>query len=322
MKFESRRRVEKIINFETPDRVAFNFWMDRKRMAEFDQKYGNNFRISHYDADIVESFAMIEYPQGQFEHGANSSWLAEPLFTSFADADTIKLPDPHNSNIYATIKEDISKYPDKAVIVDLPNVLTISEAMCPQTQLYMEMITAADDVKRLFNRLSDIMAAVAEQVCKMDITALYVMDDCACNKGLLMSPAMLREFVVPNWKKVIDVAHAHNKPVFFHSDGNLQEIFGLFADELKVRMLNPLQPNLQDVESFKKTYYGKTGIYGGIDTGTLHEKKPEEIKKHVRELFEKAGGGGGLIISTHDIDYSITDEQLDAFVSAIKSCAY
>jgi uroporphyrinogen decarboxylase len=196
------------------------------------------------------------------------------------------------------------------------------ESMRPQVELYMDMFTYPNELKKLCHKLSDLMATVSEKVCKMDITALYVMDDCACNKGLLISPATLREFVLPHWKKVIDVAHKHGKPVFFHSDGNLREIWDVFADELRVRMLNPLQPNLQDVREFKNKYYGKTGIYGGIETGIVHMMSPKQIREHVRDLFEKAGRGGGLIMSTHDIDYSITDERLDIFVDSIKSCEY
>ena len=42
------------------------------------------------------------------------------------------------------------------------------------------------------------------------------------------------------------VQHAAGKPVFFHSDGRVVELYEVLADELKVRMLNPLQPDLQD----------------------------------------------------------------------------
>jgi uroporphyrinogen decarboxylase len=166
------------------------------------------------------------------------------------------------------------------------------------------------------------MAEQAERLCKMDITALYVMDDVACNHGLLMSPAQVREHILPHWKKVIDVAHAHGKPVFFHTDGKVEELYDVFADELKIRMLNPLQPDLQDVGAFSDQYKGRTGIYGGLNTGRIHMMTPGEIRAHVFDLFEKSGQGGGLIVSSHDLDISTTEEQLEALVGAIKECTY
>ena len=53
MPMTSRERVERAIRFEKPDRVPFNFWMDRRRMTELDARYGADFRPRHYGADIV-----------------------------------------------------------------------------------------------------------------------------------------------------------------------------------------------------------------------------------------------------------------------------
>lgn len=318
----SRERVERAIRFETPDRVPFNFWMDRRRMAEFDAKFGDNFRVSHYGADVVESFAIPPFPTGKMESGMGTQWLVEPLFECFTQADQIALPDPSDPDLLKLIEQDLKTYKDKAVIADLPNVLSMVEQMRPQAQLYLDMMMYPEEVKRFFHRMSDVMAAAAERICKLDITALYVMDDVAFNSGLLMSNEMWREFVFPHWKQVIDVAHAAGKPVFFHTDGKADSIWDAFNEELGVRMLNPIQPNLQDLRDYKARFHGKMGCYGGIDTGTLHEKSPAQIREHVADLFEKMGAGGGLIMSTHDIDYSISDEQLDTFVDAIKACTY
>jgi hypothetical protein len=37
---------------------------------------------------------------------------------------------------------------------------------------------------------------------------------------------------------------------------------------------------------------------------------------------QKAGQGGGLIASSHDLDISTTEEQLDALTGGIKECVY
>ena len=65
-----------------------------------------------------------------------------------------------------------------------------------------------------------------------------------------------------------------------------------------------------------------TGIYGGLYTGRIHMMNPGEIRAHVFDLFESSGQGGGLVVSSHDLDISTTEEQLDALVGAIKECRY
>lgn len=323
MAMTSRERVERAINFETPDRVPFNFWMDRRRMAELDEQFGPDFRVTHYDADVIEGVSLVPFQGAQYEMRSGTGWMTKPLFEDWADVYKIQWPDPNDESIYSFIKEEFRKFPDRAIISNVPNVLTYTESMIQQDALYMGMMMAPDEVSYLFNKISGVMAGVAENICKrFDITALYVQDDVAFNRGLLVSPEQFSHFVMPNWKKVIDVGHAYGKPVFFHSDGDVSPIWDTYCNDLKVRMLNPLQPNLQDLADFKRRFHGKMGCYGGLETGIIHEMTPKQIEQHVFDLFAKCGQGGGLIMSSHDIDYAITNEQLDAMVNAIHACKY
>jgi uroporphyrinogen decarboxylase len=319
----SRERVECAIRFEAPDRVPFNFWMDRRRMAELDEKYGADFRLTRYDADVIESHACIPaFPRGEHQMRDGTAWMVSELFVDWAETPAVPMPDPKAPVLYDWLDYHLANHPDKAVIVNSPNVLTLIEGMRKQENLYVDFCMYPEAVKTFFGRISDVMAAVAEEVCRRDITALYVQDDVAFNNGLLMPIAQWRELVYPHWKKVIDVAHAHEKPVFFHTDGKVDALWDAFHEDLGVRMLNPLQPELQDLGKYKERFDGKMGVYGGLQTGALHTMTPDEIRAHVEDLFEKCGRGGGLIMSTHDIDYSITDAQLDVLVNAIQNCVY
>jgi len=319
----SRERVECAIRFEKPDRVPFNFWMDRRRMAELETKYGPEFRLKHFGADLIENFECFPpFPAAEYETQSGTSWMVRELFEDWEDTKAIVLPDPKAPALYEALHYRLKQYADRAIIVNSPGPLTIIEMMKRQENLYTDMLMCPEEVKAFFDRISDVMAMVAEQVCKEDITALYVQDDVAYNNGLLLSEKQLREFVLPSWKKVIDVGHAHEKPVFFHTDGKVDSIWPLFADELGVRMLNPLQPELQDLREFKRLYHGKMGCYGGLPTGRLHLMTPEEIQHMVIALFNDVGADGGLIISSHDIDYAMSETQLDALASAVRECTY
>lgn len=318
---DSKERVIRAIHFEKPDRVPFNFWMDRRKLGELETKYGDQVRIRHYGADVLESFVLLAWPSGQFEEKLGTNWMVKPLIEDWRKASEIPLPDPADDHVYDYLRNDLKEHPDVAVVLDLPNVLSFVESMVSQEQLYVDMVDYHDEVQAFFHRMSDIVAKAAEVVCRMDITALYVMDDIACNKGLIMSPRMWRESILPHWRKPIEVAHTYNKPVFFHTDGNCQPLWEEFA-ALGVRMLNPLQPDLQPLAEYKRLYHGRMGIYGGLPTDKIHLMTPDQIRKTVQKLFEETGDGGGLIMSTHDIDVTVTEEQIDALASTIKDCKY
>ena len=105
----------------------------------------------------------------------------------------------------------------------------------------------------------------------------------------------------------------------------LRQLVRMLWDEfqrLGVCMLNPLQPELQPVDEFKRRYHGTMGVFGGLPTGDIHRMDAATIRATVRDLFEKTGRGGGLIMSTHDIDYAVTEHQLAALVGAMKECVY
>lgn len=318
----SRERVERAIRFEAPDRLPFNFWMDRARMAELEAQYGPDFRLTRYGVDVIESLPVVPIPTGELVDRYGSVWLEKPLFEDFAEAAALPLPDGRETQWMVPLDRDLATWPDRAVLAQLPSVLTYTEFMVPQEHLYLALRTQPDDVMALWHRLSDLFAQLAEQIVKRDITALYCADDIGFNGGLLLSLDDLRTYVVPHWRKVIDIAHAAGKPVFFHTDGKIVEAWELFSRELGVRMLNPMQPNLQDVGEFKRQYAGRTGIYGGLPTERIHMMTAEEMRATVVDLFERAGAGGGLIASTHDIDYQVGVEQLDALAAAVRDCTY
>ncbi len=323
MTMTSRERVERAIRFEKPDRAPYNFWMDRRRMAELESTFGPEFRVTHFGVDVIESYGCVPaFPTGEFKAQAGTHWMVKELFEDWRDAASIPMPPLDYTVLFAGLEAHLEQFPDHAVIVNSPNVLTLIEAMRKQEQVYVDMMLYPDAVQAFFHRISDIMAVVAERACTYDITALYVQDDVAYNNGLFISPDLLREYILPHWKKVIDIGHAHNVPIFFHTDGKVDTLWPLFRDELGVRMLNPLQPELHDFDAFKRTNHGEMGVYGGLATNRIHEMTPEEVGAHVQHVFAQLGADGGLILSSHDIDYAVSVEQLTALSRAVAACVY
>ena len=56
---------------------------------------------------------------------------------------------------------------------------------------------------------------------------------------------------------------------------------------------------------------------------TIPQGTPEQVREHIDGQFRLLGKPfGGLILSSHDIDITTPDENIDAMVAAIKSCTY
>ena len=318
----SRERVLKTLYFEEPDRVPFNFWMDRRLMAEYEREYGEGWRVKVFDADVVETFLSLAFPSSPMVEESGTMWITDPMLKSLDDIDSLVMPDPTDDVVLSLVEADIEVYPDRAIFVDTPGVMGIVHSMREYQNILMDVYDSPDQLKKLFDRISDVVAEAVTRVCELDITAIYLMDDLSCRQGLFMSLPMLEEFIFPYNQKMIDAAKKAGVPVLMHCCGKSTDAIDSFVEQ-GVCALNPLQPHLHDLKAFKAKYHGKLAAYGALDnTYIIPDGTPDEVRAHVRETFETLGRGGGLIFSTHDIPIYTPRENIEAMLDEIKNCVY
>lgn len=108
---DSRERVRRAFRRELPDRPAFNFWMDRDMLAEYERELGPEFRVTHFGADVIEVFPDVAWWKGlERQARAVSGTVWHP-------SSTVKRPPRHLSREEAAISwawrpSNIEKRPD------------------------------------------------------------------------------------------------------------------------------------------------------------------------------------------------------------------
>jgi len=321
---DSKTRVLMALAHEKPDRVPFNFWMDRRLMAEYENELGHrHWRVTHYGADVIESFHLLEFPEGPTEERDGTIWHTGPAFDNWDAIDDLPLPDPDDDNVYNLLKADLDEFPDKAVLLNIITPWGVLAEMRTYELVYMDMYEHADKFKQLSKRIGDIMNIVVERACQMGVTAVYIQEDLATSRGLSMSPSMISEFCLDYAKGFVEIAKRYNKPVLFHSDGAVLDLVEPLL-EFGADAINPLQPNIVDAKEFKQRFGNRMAVYGALDNCfIIPQGTPEKITKHVKDTFDVLGRpDGSLIFSTHDIPYEAPRENVEALVSAIKECTY
>ncbi len=321
---DSKTRVLTALARRKPDRVPFNFWMDRRRMARYEQRLGHrHWRVVHFGADVIETFSNLNFPTGPSIDRDGTCWHTGPYFESWNEADAIQLPDPHDERVYELIRQDLAEFPHTAIFLDMGIPWGVIAGMRTYQRVYMDMYDYPAEFKKLARRILDVQKIVVDRACRMGITALYLMEDLATAKGLALSPEMIDEFCLADARQLADIAHAQGIPVLFHSDGQVMELTELLLD-LKIVAVNPLQPHLNDPVEFKKRYGGRLAVYGGLDNSfIIPNGTPDDVRNHVLDVFEKVGRlDGGLIFSTHDIPLDTPEENVTAMTETIKQCLY
>jgi len=320
----SRERVQCVLRGKAPDRVPFNFWMDRDKMAEYDARWGADFRLTHYGADVIEAFVLFDWFPGLHPKSRNdgvTQWQLEPALDSIEEALDLQFADPADSAIYADITEKRAKDPDKAIFALAIGPLGILGGYRLAENLFVELYDKAEVIHEFLCKIQPIFLDIVRRTCALDIDVLYLADDICDRNGATISPAHLREFHFDYLKPAIDIAHEAGKRVFYHTDGYVLDILDLFT-EYGIDGINPIEHRYNDPKEFLRRSEGRLKVYGALDNcSIIPNGTPEEVRDHVKEVFSILGPNG-LIMSTHDIPGYCPQENLDAMVETIKGCGY
>jgi len=324
----SRERVAKAINREKPDRLPFNFWMDRRRMAEFEAKYGKEFRHDHYGADVVETFpALSWFPEFAdrvvVERDEVTTWTVKHAFENVEDLRDIAMPDPEQESIYAPLHASRAALPDAALFPIVVHPMELVMQNFGIEQFFYALADDEDLVETTLYRAAKVAERVVQRICReTDPDVIYIMGDICTTRSEMMSPDMLRRFCFNPIVDVVKAAHAEGKKVFFHTDGNVGGILDLFV-ECGIDGINPLQASCNDFETFARDWSDKLMVYGGMDNlFILPDGTDEEVVAHLHRNFGLLGRNAGYIASSHDIPYKVTDARIDLIAKTCRECRY
>lgn len=323
----SRERIHFVMENKIPDRLPFNFWMDRPLMADLDKRFGDNFRINHYGADVIETFPLVPWfpevaDKWVMKSDEKTIWLVKHPFETVDDFKGVSIPDMDDENIYVQIKADREKYPDKALFALIGHPMELLVNHFGFENFFLALFDGEDEILDLLNKISAAQVKLVENCVKCDVDVIYLAGDICTTRSEIMSPEMLEKFCFTFMKPVIDKAHELGKKVFLHTDGNVMNILPLFV-KYEIDGINPLQSNCNDKQYFSDNFGDKLIVYGGIDNCfTIPNGTTEEVRQHIRDNFRILGKNGRYIASSHDIPGYVPLENVDAMVDELKKCIY
>jgi hypothetical protein len=144
--------------------------------------------------------------------------------------------------------------------------------------------------------------------------------DIADKKSTLFSPDFLKINFFPHLRRVCDAWHCHDTKVIFHSDGNLLKVM----DDLQnagIDGVNPLEPleGLDVVTEIGKRYPNLI-LAGGVDAHhLLVHGSPNQVSEEIKRLIDEVGPRGGVFLgSSIEMHPGCKVENLITMVETIK----
>jgi uroporphyrinogen decarboxylase len=164
----------------------------------------------------------------------------------------------------------------------------------------MVMLTEPEMFRAVINRITEFYLEANEIFYKAAegyVEAVLIGNDFGSQTGLMVSPKLLREFVFPGTKKLIDQAHSYGIKVIHHSCGAIRKIIPDLID-CGADVIHPIQALARgmDPRELHAEFGSRTAFCGGVDAqNLLVNGSPDEVRAKVREL--RAIFLTGLIIS-------------------------
>jgi uroporphyrinogen decarboxylase len=146
----------------------------------------------------------------------------------------------------------------------------------------------ADDPQlfsELYQRIGDLMVTIWARFLERyaDYFAICrIGDDLGFKTNTLVSPKLIRQHVLPQYRRVIDLIKQYGKPFLWHSCG---KIFNIMDDVIALG-INAKHSNEDIIAPFDewiRLYNDRIGLLGGIDVDLLCQKSPDEIRQEVYE---------------------------------------
>ena len=157
-----------------------------------------------------------------------------------------------------------------------------------------------DLVEAICQRLGELVTAVAAQVVTYDNVGMLIQgDDLGFHSGTLVSPDVIRHYILPHHKKVAEVAHGAGKLYAFHSCGNVYKLMDDFIDYVGVDAKHSFEDKILPVEEAYHRWGDRVAILGGVDMDLLGRGTEEQVRARTREILEVcAAKGAGYCLGT------------------------
>jgi len=310
-----KTNIMKVLRNEKPARpTLFEFFMNNDleeavtRGIEYDSNHkffywrrrADSFRLLGYD--YVTLGCHIPLPLKAIDnHGAATvSKNEQAVIFTMEDAEAYPWPNPDECE-YGMYEDIAGRIPDgMGIIASGPGGI---EELMIDLMGYEPLCFALIDEPELAQYVADKLGALelrhyeiaAESPC---VDALLYHDDWGFNQQTIFSPANMRKYLYPWVRRIVETAHAHGKPIAFHSCGNLSMVMDDIVDDLKFDAKHSYQDAIQPVESFYEQYGERIAVLGGIDLDYVIRYPCHEVYNRSCAMLEKSAARGGYALGT------------------------
>jgi uroporphyrinogen decarboxylase len=264
---------------------------DRRDKAEYFRIYCAALVGLGYDTVPFEG-CLVELIQG----GEALCGRAGPMFANRGDIEAFDwdgLPGKYFERFgpdFEALREALP--PGMMAVAGVGNgVFESIQDFVPLTDLAYLEADDPDAFGLLWTKVADLLAAIWERFIPRygDIYCIFRMgDDLGFKSSLLLKPETICGYIIPAYRRIVDLAHKAGKPFLLHSCGR---IFDVMEDILLGAGIDAKHSNEDTIAPFGewlRLYGDRIALFGGIDMDLLCRETPLAIAERVNAVLLEA----------------------------------
>lgn len=266
------------------------------------------------DCDIVLQSAVQERYEGKttgtdefgleyIYNGEAKGPVLKPGFQLVENVDKwekIKIPDLDKRDWEAVAARDTASWDRKNrfSIVQLFNgMFERAHMSMGYENVLMGLLTEPEELEGWFRRFTDYRCELIRKIGKYyKPDAVMIFDDYGAKESMMFSPAVFRELIKPQLKRMVDTVHECGMYYILHGCGYYKPIFPDIV-ELGVDAVHPIQISNDPIE-LKQLYGNKITFLGGFDNVNVLDREgctEEETRREVRRVLTELAPGGSFV---------------------------
>lgn len=329
-------QLEKVLCRQKPDRpVLFEYFVNGELISFVnDRPFAGPDKREDQIRDIIQFFHRAGYdyatiPSRYFnafsfentdhEKKATVSLNEGSAITDRATFESYNWPDPEQGDFGLLNQLSSDLIDGMKFIVSAPGgVLENVIDLVGFERLCFMIYEDEDLTKAIFDEVGARLLRFYE-ICSgiESLGALIVNDDWGFKTQTMLSPEMLRQFVFPWHKKIVEAIHQNGKYAILHSCGNLSEVIDNIVEDMNYDAKHSYEDNILPVEEAWELWHEQIAVMGGIDMDFLVRSTPETIAERCLKMLELSGSKAYALGSGNSIPTYVPIENYLAMIETI-----
>jgi uroporphyrinogen decarboxylase len=154
-------------------------------------------------------------------------------------------------------------------------------------------------VRAVADRLGELMMAFYAHILDLDkLVAVFPGDDMGYKSATLVSPDVLRTYVLPWHARFAAMTHARKLPYFLHSCGRVDAVMEDLITVVGIDGKHSFEDGIIPVQDFQARYGDRIAVLGGIDINILAGGSPDDVRRQTHRLITTCGERGRYAVGS------------------------